>query len=305
MATDWNAASVTPAAQSVALLALSGHRASGLAPAVSARSSMRGDRVVNEGSTMLAPAAAKMKVIISHCLPLICAGLLSILSGAPDCEVCVWDDALRQQYGSLRAAGAHVVLSDPDQGVSLLEDLAESNEDGIAGPPRVIVVATGDNGPALRAAMERGIAGCISASCDHQDVIDTVRNAGANLRADPPWKAHPEASPHGGLAPHALRRVCAYMRERIAEKIDLEDLARIAQLSASHFSRAFKQSMGITPHQYLSWRRMQLAARMLRDTNQPLAQICYAVGCCDQSHFTRLFSKMMGETPGAYRRRNS
>ncbi|MGA7983905.1 MAG: AraC family transcriptional regulator, partial [Burkholderiales bacterium] len=243
----------------------------------------------------LAPCqAAKLKVVISHCLPLVCAGLLSVLSQAPDCDVSVWDDALRRQYGSLHTAGAHVVLSDPDQGICLLEDVAESKEAGLAAAPRVIVVATRDREPALRAAMKRGLAGCISVSCDQQDIIDTVRNAGANLRAEPPWRTHTEASPHGGLAPHALRKVCAHVREKIAQRIDLEDLARIAKLSSSHFSRAFKQSMGISPHQYLSWRRVQLAARLLRDTTQPLAQICLAVGCCDQSHFTRLFSRMMG-----------
>ena len=254
--------------------------------------------------TLARRQAAKLKVIISHRFPLVCAGLLAVLSQAPDCDVCVWNDALRQQYGSLHAAGAHVVLSDPDQGVCLVEDAADTGGAGRASAPRVIVVATGDKGPALRAAMERGIAGCISVSSDHQDIIDAVRNVGTNLRADPPWRTQPDASPHGGLAPHALRKVCAHVREKIAGRIELEDLARIAGLSCSHFSRAFKQSMGITPHQYLSWRRVQLAARMLRDTDQPLSQICLAVGCCDQSHFTRLFAAMMGETPGAYRRRN-
>lgn len=279
MAADRKAVIATPVVQNEALLALGEHHA------------RRPSR------------AAKLKVIVSHSVPLICAGLLSILSQASDCEVCVWDDALRRQYGSLRAAGADVVLSDPYQGACLLEDATESNEAGRAGGPRVIVVATGDKEPALHAAMERGIAGCISVSCDQQDVIDAVRNVGAKLRGDAAWIAHPEGSARGGLAPHALRKVTAHVREKIAEKIDVEDLARIAKLSASHFARAFKQSMGITPHQYLRWRRVQLAARMLRDTKQPLAQICLAVGCCNQSHFTRLFVSMMGETPGAYRRR--
>ncbi len=246
----------------------------------------------------------RLKVVISHCLPLICAGLQSVLSQMPDCDVCVWDDALRRQYGSLHAAGAHIVLSDPDQGVCLLEDHADSNNTSLAGAMRVIIVAAGERESASRAAMERGIAGRISVSYDRQDIIDTVRNVGANLLADPLSRLSANGSPHGGLAPHALRKVCAHMRETIARKIDLEELAGIAKLSSSHFSRAFKQSMGITPHQYLSWRRVQLAARMLRETDQPLAQICLAVGCCDQSHFTRLFAKMMGETPGAYRRRN-
>ncbi|MGA8005644.1 MAG: AraC family transcriptional regulator [Burkholderiales bacterium] len=286
-------------------VALGSRCARGAAPELSPRSSMREDFVVGEESTMSAPRpGTRLKVVISHCLPLICAGLQSVLSQMPDCDVCVWDDALRRQYGSLHAAGAHIVLSDPDQGVCLLEDHADSNNTSLAGAMRVIIVAAGERESASRAAMERGIAGRISVSYDRQDIIDTVRNVGANLLADPLSRLSANGSPHGGLAPHALRKVCAHMRETIARKIDLEELAGIAKLSSSHFSRAFKQSMGITPHQYLSWRRVQLAARMLRETDQPLAQICLAVGCCDQSHFTRLFAKMMGETPGAYRRRN-
>lgn len=302
MATDRNVATAALGAQNAAL---SGHRAHAAVPALSLHSSMRGDCDVGEGSATSAPRpGARLKVIISHCLPLICAGLQSVLSQMPECDVCVWDDALRRQYGSLHAAGAHVILSDPDQGLSLLEGSPDTNETSLAGAMKVIIVATGDREPASRAAMERGVAGRISTSCDRQDIIDTVRNVGANLLVHPLQQVHPRIAPHGGLAPHTLRKVCAYMRETIARRIDLEELARIAKLSSSHFSRAFKQSMGISPHQYLSWRRMQLAARLLRETNQPLSQICLAVGCCDQSHFTRLFAKMMGETPGAYRRRN-
>ena len=302
MATDRNVATMTLAAQN---LALGSPRTHALAPALSPDSSPRGDCVAIEAPTMSARRpGTRLKVIISHCLPLICAGLQSVLSQMPECDVCVWDDVQRRQYRSLHEAGAHVVLSDPDQGVSLLEDSADPGNRSLAGAMRVIIVATGDGEPALRSAMERGIAGRISISYDRQDIIDTVRNVGANLHTDPLSRVHAKSSPRGGLAPHALRKVCAYMRETIARRIDLEELARIAKLSSSHFSRAFKQSMGISPHQYLSWRRVQLAARMLRETDLPLAQICLAVGCCDQSHFTRLFSKMMGETPGAYRRRN-
>ena len=302
MATDRNVATMTLAAQN---LALGDRRAHEVAPAPSPHSSPRGDCVAIEESTLSVPRPrTRLKVIISHCLPLICAGLQSVLSQMPDCDVCVWDDVQRRQYGSLHAAGAHVVLSDPDQGICLLDNSADPSKTSPASAMKVIIVATGDRDPALRTAMERGIAGRISVSYDRQDIIDTVRNVGANLLSDPISRAHAKSSPRGGLAPHALRKVCAYMRETIAERIDLEELARIAKLSSSHFSRAFKQSMGITPHQYLSWRRVQLAARMLRETDLPLAQICLAVGCCDQSHFTRLFSKMMGETPGAYRRRN-
>jgi transcriptional regulator GlxA family with amidase domain len=108
----------------------------------------------------------------------------------------------------------------------------------------------------------------------------------------------------GGLPPGALRRVREHIERQIANSLDVSELAAIAALSDSHFSRAFKQSMGISPHRYVLDRRIELAATLLRDSTLLLADIALYVGFADQSHFTRRFVAIMRETPSRYRHRH-
>ena len=110
--------------------------------------------------------------------------------------------------------------------------------------------------------------------------------------------------PCGGLAPGALRRVQTHVEQRLAEKIELAELAAIAKLSECHFSRAFKQSMGMPPHRYLMARRVNAAAALICQTDRSLTEISLEVGFSDQSHFTRTFTRATGETPSAFRHRH-
>lgn len=107
----------------------------------------------------------------------------------------------------------------------------------------------------------------------------------------------------GGLAPGVLRRVFAHIEAGLAEKIDIGDLAAIAQLSECHFSRAFRQSVGMPPHRYVMTRRIAIGAGLIERTERPMTDIALSVGFSDHSHFTRMFVRMTGETPSAYRRR--
>lgn len=108
----------------------------------------------------------------------------------------------------------------------------------------------------------------------------------------------------GGLAPGALRRVREHVESHLAEKIGLIELAAIAKLSDCHFSRVFKQSVGVSPHRYIMTRRIATAARLMQDSDRPLIEISHAVGFSDQSHFTRVFVDVMGETPRAFKWRH-
>ena len=71
----------------------------------------------------------------------------------------------------------------------------------------------------------------------------------------------------------------------------------IAQLSPYHFLRLFKQSMGITPHQYILQCRLNQAKYLLQYSHLNIADIAIRTGCCDQSHLTRYFKHIMGVTP--------
>jgi len=106
---------------------------------------------------------------------------------------------------------------------------------------------------------------------------------------------------HGGLSPGAMRRVREYVEVHLGENIDLPMLAAVAGLSVHHFARQFKQSAGVTPHVYLTQKRVERAQEMLVQTDLSLAEIAFAVGFFDQGHLARHFRYMHGTTPREFR----
>jgi len=105
----------------------------------------------------------------------------------------------------------------------------------------------------------------------------------------------------GGLPPRALKRVREYIEAHLEENIRLQILANIVGLSIFHFARSFKQSEGLTPHDYLIECRVRRAQELLANTNLPLSEIAMATGFADQSHCTRRFRERIGVTPSDYR----
>jgi AraC-like DNA-binding protein len=73
------------------------------------------------------------------------------------------------------------------------------------------------------------------------------------------------------------------------ENVDLPMLAGVAGLSVHHFARQFKQSAGVTPHVYLTQKRVERAQQMLFQTDLSLAEIAFAVGLFDQGQLARHF----------------
>jgi AraC family transcriptional regulator len=110
------------------------------------------------------------------------------------------------------------------------------------------------------------------------------------------------ASLAGGLSSRHLRRAFDFIGDHLAEDICLDELADLTGLTAKHFARAFKQSTGLPPHQYLIMQRVEAAKRCLLDARTSLADIALACGFADQSHFTATFRKVVGVPPGIWRR---
>jgi len=84
--------------------------------------------------------------------------------------------------------------------------------------------------------------------------------------------------------------------------VSLEEIASACNLSRSYFIRAFRETMGRTPHQWLVERRIDRARDLLKHTDASLSEIAVACGFADQSHFTRTFSQLVGAPPGTWRR---
>jgi AraC-like DNA-binding protein len=111
----------------------------------------------------------------------------------------------------------------------------------------------------------------------------------------------PAGFARGGLPPRVLRRIREYINDKIDQRISVALLAGLANLSVCYFVRAFKQSVGITPHDYLIRQRVERTKQLLSGTDMPLSEIALAAGFADQSHFARRFRQHVGMSPRDYR----
>lgn len=114
--------------------------------------------------------------------------------------------------------------------------------------------------------------------------------------------SRPQPAMHGALAPWQLHRVTDYFAAHLADDIQLQTVSDLVNLSRSYFSRAFKTSTGLAPHQWLLQARIAKAKQLLLDADLPLAQIAIDIGFADQAHFTRTFRRAVGQSPGAWQR---
>ena len=107
----------------------------------------------------------------------------------------------------------------------------------------------------------------------------------------------------GGLSSSKLRQVIDYIQSNLERDLSLAQLAKVAHVSSHHFGKLFKQSMGVTPHQYVLKCRIERAKTLLRERKLTLTEIGLATGFCHQSHFTNAFRRYTTLTPRQYRDR--
>lgn len=104
------------------------------------------------------------------------------------------------------------------------------------------------------------------------------------------------------IAPHRLQLAQDFMLTDLSAHVRLEDVASLIGLSPAHFSRAFKLSTGLSPHQWRLKERLKYARRMMATSPHTIAQIAASTGFSDQAHFTRVFRRLYGVTPAAWKR---
>lgn len=105
-----------------------------------------------------------------------------------------------------------------------------------------------------------------------------------------------------GLSRVHEQRAKQMLLEKVKGNVSISEIASECNMSTSYFLRAFKETTGQTPHQWLMGQRVERAREFLRSTELPLAEIAVACNFYDQSHFSRVFTQLVGSSPGNWRR---
>jgi AraC family transcriptional regulator len=107
------------------------------------------------------------------------------------------------------------------------------------------------------------------------------------------------------LAAWQLRKLMGHIDTNLSGPIRIRDLGGLLNLSSSHFTRAFKSSVGVSPYQFVMRRRIERAQELIKGTRHSLAEVALDCGLNDQSSLCRLFRQIVGQTPYRWRRENA
>jgi AraC-like DNA-binding protein len=98
-----------------------------------------------------------------------------------------------------------------------------------------------------------------------------------------------------------MQRCTSYICDHMASDLSLSDVAKVAGMTESTFSRFFQKNSGRSFTDYLAELRVGRACRLLAETQRPVSGICYEVGYFNLSNFNRNFLKRRGMAPSRYR----
>jgi AraC family transcriptional regulator len=107
-------------------------------------------------------------------------------------------------------------------------------------------------------------------------------------------------APKGKLSSVQLSRVIDYTRSFVHANISLNELASTVHLSAYHFARLFRQTLGISPYQFVLQLKIEHAKKLIQNHHGPLSEIAYSLNFTDQAHFSNVFKKITGVSPRTF-----
>ncbi|KDB06529.1 transcriptional regulator, AraC family [Burkholderia sp. lig30] len=107
---------------------------------------------------------------------------------------------------------------------------------------------------------------------------------------------------HRMLAGWQVERAKALLVRHADSEISISNVASACGLSRSYFIKAFRQTVGTTPHRWLLEYRIERVKQCLRAHTEPIADIAQQFGFADQSHLTRVFTSLVGMPPATWRR---
>jgi YesN/AraC family two-component response regulator len=153
-----------------------------------------------------------------------------------------------------------------------------------------------------------GIFECLLKPVRPEKIRDVVlkcgERAGSVSRVSPRMKKQLRFYPDH-LMSHEIKRALAFIDDHYKENIRLKYIADRVSLSSYYFSRLFKKEVGVNLSQYILHKRLEVAKRMLEETDQPIVDISVSVGFQEHNYFGKIFKRFTGSTPSEYRKKHA
>ena len=105
---------------------------------------------------------------------------------------------------------------------------------------------------------------------------------------------------NGTLMPSQLLSVSEHIHSRLDGNTSIQDLCSLVRLSRYHFTRLFKRTLGITPHNYILQSKIEYAKSFMKKKKGSILDAAYRLSFSDHAHFTKTFRKFAGVTPKAF-----
>ncbi len=221
-------------------------------------------------------------------------------------RICTQSDIVIHQDAGLNRPGDHFAV------VSRLAVLLRGGD-----AERAVLLCTNALGATMYANKQSGIR---AAQChDPGAARDGVRDHNMNLLVmDVAAIAHETASSitdsflrsaysgkssFTGIPPDSLAHVIEHIQNNLDQPLDVAKLAGLIRMSPSYFSKLFKISLGVSPHQFILHARVDRSKELLRNSAARIVDIAFEVGFETQAHFTTVFGNLVGMTPRQFRHR--
>jgi AraC family transcriptional regulator len=137
---------------------------------------------------------------------------------------------------------------------------------------------------------------------DHELAKASLATASSILQTEIKRRSHTQGARPGALAAWQIARARAFIDENLHRTIRVKDIGAVAQRSAAHFSRSFKQVTGESLHAYVVRRRLERACHLMITSSASLSEIARSVGFSNRAHLCRLFGLAFGQSPSSWRR---
>jgi AraC family transcriptional regulator len=109
--------------------------------------------------------------------------------------------------------------------------------------------------------------------------------------------SRPAVRTNGKMSPGKLKQVLLFIEDHLPQNLSLADVARAAGISVSHCNVLFRESTGLSIHQYVIRRRVERAAWMLQEGRSPISQVALETGFAHQSHLAMHMRRIIGTSP--------